>query len=103
MKNSDQSYATIAQINVKLLTACGCAFIAYWAWPTEAKYWGYGFITICLGLASIGIFFDALRMMAKLYHRNKIMATYMAQGEKPKSSKMASEEALRKSGMFDDQ
>lgn len=101
MNPSDNSFGTTVQINSKFLFAALCIFIAYISWPTDAKYWGYGFISICMGLASIGLIIDAIKMMVKLYQRKKIIAEYMAQGKKPKSSKMASEDALRKAGMFD--
>ena len=101
MTPSDNSSGATAQINSKLLFAAFCVFTAYICWPTNAKYWGYGIISICMGLASIQLVVDAIKTMNKRYKRNKAYAEIMALGEKPKSSKMASEDALRKAGMFD--
>tara|TARA_R110002126_G_scaffold239459_12_gene382803 strand:- start:1262 stop:1567 length:306 start_codon:yes stop_codon:yes gene_type:complete len=100
MKPFQNSNGTIYQINIKLLLALTCALIAFYSWPTHPKYWGFGFMSICMGLSAIGVTFDALRMMTKLYQRDKALSKYMAQGNKPKSSKMASLDALRKAGMI---
>ncbi|PCJ82172.1 MAG: hypothetical protein COA52_20230 [Hyphomicrobiales bacterium] len=100
MKAFQDSHGTIYQINIKLLFALTCALIAFYSWPSHPKYWGFGFISICMGLAAIGVAFDALRTMAKLYQRDKTLSKYMAQGNKPKSSKMASLDAMKKAGMI---
>ncbi|MBL4759227.1 MAG: hypothetical protein JKY32_16865 [Rhizobiales bacterium] len=93
------AYGTIIQINAKLLYALFLAALAYFSWPTNPKWWGFGFISVTSGLASLGLIIEAIRAMAQLFTRDKVMAEYMAQGNKPKSSDLTSEDALKDAGM----
>ena len=89
-------------INFKLLGACAFGFGAYWTWPLNLKWWGFGVVSILLGLGAFALLFEALKAMHKLYKRDKALADYMAQGNKPKSSKMASTHALKSAGVIDE-
>ncbi len=93
------SFGTIIQINFKLLLAAAMIFVAYYSWPTSAKWYGFGLISICAGLAAIGLVIEAVRAMTKLYVRDKTLENYKAQGGQTKSSEMASSDALDKAGM----
>ncbi|MCP4195975.1 MAG: hypothetical protein GY762_02400 [Proteobacteria bacterium] len=99
MKPFQPSLGVIVQINFKLLLATAMIFVAYYSWPTSAKWYGFGLISICAGLAAIGLVIEAVRAMAKLYARDKALENYKAQGGQTKSSEMASSDALDKAGM----
>ena len=94
------SNGATAQINSKLFLAFICALAAWLIWPTNPQWWGFGLISIMLAAGAFLAFIDALQSMKKIYMRDKAMAEYMAQGNKPKSSKLASTDALRKAGVI---
>ena len=90
---------TALQINLKLLMSALFMFTAWGIWPSSPEWWGFGLISILLVLSAIGMAVKALRAMAKLYARDKALAEYMAQGNRPKTTNLASSDALRKAGM----
>jgi len=98
-KPFQSSLGIIIQINFKLLWATAMVFMAYYSWPTSAKWYGFGLISICAGLAAIGLVIEAIRTMAKLHARDKALENYVAQGGKTKSSEMASDDILDNAGM----
>ena len=99
MKAFQPSFGIIVQINLKLLWATAMIFVAYFSWPTSAKWYGFGLISICAGAAAIGLVIEAIRAMTKLYVRDKALEKYVAQGGKTKSSEMATSDALDNAGM----
>ena len=94
---------TVLQINLQLLESVLFLFTAWGIWPSSPEWWGFGLISILLVLSAFGMGAEALRSMGKLYARDKIVAEYMAQGNKPKTNNLASSEALRKAGMIHEQ
>ncbi len=96
------SFGTIIQINFKLLLAAAMIFVAYYSWPTSAKWYGFGLISICAGLAAIGLVIEAVRAMTKLYVRDKTLAEFEKLGNKPKSSTLVTDDAMRQAGLFDE-
>ena len=91
----------ILRINGWLLYATLVGAFAWWLWPTRAEDWGYGMTSIILGLAAISGVIEAIKTAVKLTARDKAIARYMAQGNKPKTAEMASADALRNAGMTD--
>lgn len=92
----------IVRINVHLLTAFGCGFVAWATWPTAPEWWGLGIISIIFGIGAFGEFIRALRLIGSLYNKERVVADYMAQGGKPKSSRLASLDDLKRAGMLDE-
>jgi len=99
-KAFQSSFGTVVQINVKLLLATGFAAAAYLIWPDSLRGYGWGFLSICLGGAALGLFIEALKAMTSLYRRRKVLGEFMARGKTPKSARLASEEDMRKAGML---
>ena len=95
------SFGSIVQINFRLLLAFSFTFIGWWIWPDTALGWGWGFLAILLFTSSLGLFIEAIKAMTKLYVNDVRIGKYTAQGSKPKSAKLASDDALRNSGMID--
>lgn len=93
------SFSTVLQINLKLLYATALAFLAYWVWPTEPHWWAFSFLSLCAGLAAAGLIGSALKSILTLYRRDKAIKDFLAQGSKPKSAKLASDDDLRNAGM----
>lgn len=96
------SFRSTAAINIDLLMATGCGFVAWAIWPDEPEWWGLGMISIILGLSAVAGFARAVRSMAAAYSRDKTIAKYMAQGSKTKSSRLATADDLNRAGMLDD-
>lgn len=92
-------FSTVLQINFKLLYATALAFLSYWAWPTEPHWWAFAIISVCAGLAAAGLIGSALKSILTLYRRDKALKAFLAQGSKPKSAKLASDDDLRNAGM----
>ncbi len=99
MKPFRSSQGSIFLINVKLLYAVFLGFASYWCWPSSAKWWGFGIISIFAAAATVGLLIQALRDMIKLHARDKVLDEYMALGNKPKSSEIATNDILDKARM----
>lgn len=102
MKPFQSSFGSKIQINFKLLGASIFGVSAWALWPSNPEWWGLGVVAIILGLGAVGLLVEALRAMAKLYSRDKAMAEFLAQGNKPKSSALVSDELLDELRLTDD-
>jgi len=96
------SFGSVVQINFRLLVAFCFTFVGWWIWPDTALGYGWGFLAICLFLSALGLFIEAIKAMTKLYVRDRAIGKYTAQGNKPKSAELASDDALKNSEMIDD-
>ena len=96
------TYGTALLINFHLLGSALCAASAYLIWPEAPQWWGFYVVSILLWVGALATLIEALKAMHKLYKRDKALADYMAQGNKPKSSKMASSRALKSAGVIDE-
>ena len=94
------SFGALLRINLKAFWAVCLGVAAYLLWPTTLEWWGLGFISICFGLSALGLMVNALRTAMKLHLRRKALEAYAAQGSRPKTAQMASEQALKNSGML---
>lgn len=102
MKPFVPSSRSIIEINVNLLLATACGFVAWLIWPTDAELWGLGVISIILWLGAAGGFVKSVRTMSVLHARTKVLNDYRAQGPAPKSSRLASRDDLKRAGMLDE-
>lgn len=102
MISRPRSTGTVVGINLKLLGATLLAFAAWALWPSSPEWWAFGLLSILIGASASGVLIDALRAMAKLYARDKALVRLMATGAEPRSSKLASDDALRQAGVIND-
>lgn len=86
-------------INVKSLFAFGFGCTSWFMWPNTADWWGLGALSIMSGIGAASLTVSAAKIMVRVYSRDKAIQLYMAQGRAPKSSEMASYDALKKAGM----
>lgn len=96
------SFGSIVRINFKLLMAFSFTFVGWLIWPDSALGWGWGFLSICLCLSALGLFIEAIKTTIKLFVRDRALKKYMAQGNKPKSAELATDDTLKNSEMIDD-
>ncbi len=101
MKPVQSSAGAIVGINLKFLSAALMGYAAWAVWPTTYRWWGFGLLSIILGAAALGSLIGALREIVQLYLRDRALAQFMAQGKTPKSSELASSDALKKAGMVE--
>lgn len=94
------SLGTVIGINARLLYAAMMSAFAWYIWPETMLGYGWGFISICLWLSSVVLFIQAVKAAIKIYHRDKVLAAYAAQGGQPKTAKLTSADALKKSEMI---
>lgn len=90
---------TVIKINVGFLQGLLFGGIAWWMWPDHRFSFGWGLLTIVSALIASAFLIGALLGMIRLYKREKVIAQYMKLGERPKSSTLASDDALKKAGM----
>lgn len=96
------SFGSIVQINFRLLFAFTFVVAAWFMWPETALGYGWGFLSICLCVSAFGLFIETVKAIVKLFVRDRALKKYMAQGNKPKSAELASDDALKNSEMIDD-
>ncbi|MCH9807165.1 MAG: hypothetical protein K0U74_05475 [Alphaproteobacteria bacterium] len=101
MNGLTRSFGMIASINAQLLGAALNAAIAWVSWPTAAKWWGFGVISILCGAAAISMLVAAIKSMITLYLRDRTLAEYQAQAKAQKNAEMASNDALKNAGVID--
>ncbi len=102
MKPFQSGGTSTLRINIHLLTAFGCGFAAWAMWPRSIEWWGLGVLSMLCGATAIIETVKALRLMASRRNKERALADYAALGGKPKSSRLASNDDLRRWGMVDD-
>jgi glucose dehydrogenase len=92
----------VLRINTLLLGAVLLAATAWAIWPSSPEWWGFGLLSIFLGMATIAALIDAFRTMVKLHERQKIIARMEATARPAEQTEFADIEALKKAGMIDE-
>ena len=95
-------FGSIVAVNFHLLMAVGCGWIAWLIWPQSPEWWGAGVISILLGMGAFTECVRALRLIADLYLKQRVIREFESQGSKPKSSRMATTSDLKQAGMLDE-
>lgn len=93
---------TMVRVNLQLLGAAICAASAWFLWPTSPEWWGFGALSIIVGLQVPVALVNAVRSYLSMRSRERAVARYMAQGGPLKSATTASRRALVDAGMIDD-
>ena len=103
MDSKDHLTQTVLEINARLLGASAFGGFGLWLlFNASALWWQFYLIGgICLaGVA--GLLIESLHLMFQRYLRDKALEKYLAQGNKPKSSSLVSDEELIKAGLIDE-
>ncbi|MVA98002.1 hypothetical protein GN330_12180 [Nitratireductor sp. CAU 1489] len=101
MNRLPRSIGAVIGINLQLLWAAAFGFIAWVSWPGSAEWWGFGVLSVMMGLGSLGALVNALNAITGLYARDKALAELMAQGGPPKSARLAGHDDLKRAGMVE--
>ncbi len=101
VKNNASKTATgmIVKINAASLQGLFFGLMCWVMWPESRFDYGWGFLAIISGLISCSFITGAALGMIRLYKRDKALEQYMQQGATPKSSTLASDDALKNAGM----
>lgn len=101
MNALQSSFKAKLRINGMFLMACLCGFICWVSWPTSIEWWGFGIVSIIMGLNTIILTFKAFGEIFALYARDKSIAALMAQGSVAKADDLADPNTLKSKGMVD--
>lgn len=99
MKPFVSSFSVIFDINRKLFGAALFVVLAWLCWPSGITWWGFGLLSLFMGLAAIMLLTQALQQAIKLKTRDETIATFSEQGEQPKGSAVVSSSDLDDAGM----
>ncbi len=91
--------ATIFKINFAFLNALFCCSIAWLIWPDSLKGYGLGMLSVILWCSGFASLIAALQGIIAVYKRDKAVEEFASIGDKPKSSTLASDDALKNAGM----
>ena len=94
--------ASVLTVNGHFFQAFLLGAFAWWLWPSSPEWWGFGLLSIILGVGAFGKTIEALRAMVKIYGREKELARLAATSRAPDPSDLADENALKNAGMIDD-
>ncbi len=102
MKIFKPSKSVISKINTKLLYAGFLGVISYMSWPTSAKYYGFGLVSICAGLAAAALAKEAIKMIGDIRTFEGDQEEFLAQGNEVKSSSLLAEDFMTEKGVIKD-
>jgi len=100
--DSKPPLGSIVAINFKLMSAALLSIASYWSWPTTATWWHFGVLSIFLGAMAFTSLITALRLIAKLWMRERTIRKIQRIGTAPKSASLAGDDTLRKAGVIDE-
>lgn len=102
MNALQHSFKTKLRINGMFLMACLCGVISWVSWPSSIEWWGFGFVSIVMGLNAAILTIKAIGEIVTVYSRDKTIAALMAQGVDVKADDLAGPNDLRSKGMVDE-
>ena len=94
--------SSILAVNGLFFQAFLAGACAWWLWPSSPEWWGFGLISVILGVAAFGKIVAGFRAMVKIHGREKEFARLAATSRSPDPSDLADQDALRDAGMIDD-
>ena len=100
MNPRKSSRGTVFKINMYLLGAFSYAVGAWLIWPDSLKWWGFGLMSIALGITAPAMLIKAIMMMFKLHVRDKEFAEFEEANRAAEPSELANVIDLKKAGMI---
>ncbi len=100
MSQEKSSRGIVFKINLYLLGASSYAVGAWLIWPDSLKWWGFGLLSIVLGLSAPVLLTKAIVMMARLHARDKEFAEFEEANPTAEPSELASIDDLKRAGMI---
>lgn len=100
MNPRKSSRGTVFKINMYLLGAFSYAVGAWLIWPDSLKWWGFGLMSIMLGITAPAMLIKAIMIMFKLHDRDKEFAEFEEANRAAEPSELASVDDLKKAGMI---
>ena len=100
MNPRKSSRGTVFKINMYLLGAFSYAVGAWLIWPDSLKWWGFGLMSIALGMAAPTFLIKAILLMFKRQGRDAELDDIEALGNAPKSAHLATDDDLENLGVF---
>ena len=94
--------SAILKINGHFLFAALQGGASVLLWPSSLEWWGFGLLSVLLGLSAVASVVTALRDVAKVYAREKEVARFTAMSRAPEPSDLADQDALKSAGMIND-
>lgn len=101
MSQHKSGRSVVFKINMNLLGAFSYGVAAWLIWPDSLKGWGFGLISIILGVAAPAQLVRAIIMMAEFHTREKEFAEFEENNRAAEPSELASVDDLRRAGMIE--
>ena len=95
-------FGTVVSINVNLLVAFCCGFLAWACWPSSPGWWQAAVISVVLGMLSLAALIQALGLIIKVHRRQRELAAMLRRGRPQQGADFVRPRALRKARMTDD-
>ena len=100
MNPRKSSRGTVFKINMYLLGAFSYAVGAWLIWPDSLKWWGFGLMSIMLGITAPALLIKAIMKMFKLHAHDKEFSEFEEANRAAEPSELASVDDLKKAGMI---
>ena len=100
MNPRKSNWGIVFKINMHLLGSFSYGVGAWLIWPDSLKWWGFGLISILLGMAAPALLIKAIIMMFKLHARDKEFAEFEEANRTAEPSELANIVDLKKAGMI---
>ncbi len=102
MKTFKPSKSVIVKINAMLLYASVLGVVSYLSWPTSAKYYGFGLVSICAGLAAAALATKPITLIGDIRTFEDDQNEFLAKGNEVKSSTLLAEDFMTEKGVIKD-
>ncbi len=89
----------VFKVNKDFLVATLFGWLSWWLWHMPSDFYGVKLLSVMFGIVAVGTTIGALTQIGRLYARERVIASYLQQGTQPKTSELATDDALKEAGM----
>ena len=102
MKTFKPAKSTIIEINAKLCYSAFLGVVSYLIWPTSVKFYGFGLLSIFVGVAGAALAFNAFRQILEIREFENEQDVFIEGGNEVKSSSLLAEDFMTEKGVIKD-
>lgn len=99
VSKANSEVGNVIKTNVQFLVAALLSILAYELWPSRPEWWGFGILSICIGMGAIGHAIKAMQAVMISIQKNRVIGDQTTGATEAKYSRQVTRDVLQDAGM----